>query len=77
MLSASARSSEPTKVTRRPAVVGTMMLNSGILAASKPRIASFTAVSWHGTNTTASSFSAMAREISAICSGTLSGASGT
>ena len=74
---ASARSSEPTKVTRRPTVVGTMMLNSGMLAASKPRMASLTSVSWHGTNTAASGFSAMARSISAICSGTLSGTSGT
>ena len=77
MFRASARSSEPTKVIRWPAVVRVMMLNSGMRAASKPRIASFTAVSSTGTNTAASGRSAIACAIRAICSGTLSGLSGT
>jgi len=76
MFLASARSSEPTKVIRRPAVVRVMMLNSGIPAASNPRIASFTAVSSTGTKTAASGRSEIARLIRAICSGTLSGVSG-
>ena len=77
MFGASVRSSEPTKVTRRPAVVRVMMLNSGIRAASNLRMASFTAVSSTGTNTAASGLAAMASAINAICSGTLSGVSGT
>jgi hypothetical protein len=77
MLQASARSSEPTKLTRPPAVVRVMMLNSGMWVASNCRIASFTAVTSTGTNTTASGFAATACPISAICCSMSSGFSGT